>query len=193
MASGHAPSAWPAPDRHWTLFLDRDGVINERLPDDYVKEPSAFRFLPGVTQALSRLSQIFGRIIVVTNQQGIGKGLMDEDMLRSVHQVMLEGIVMAGGRVDAVIYCPHRADEGCPCRKPAIGMFERARELFPDIRAERSIMVGDSPSDMLFALNCGMGAVGVGANPGLFAHSRMMVADLHEFTDILSPPIPDPL
>lgn len=150
------------PDKTWTLFLDRDGVINERLPGDYIKSVGEFRFLPGVINAVSRLSAIFGRIIIVTNQQGIGKGLMTENDLELIHRMMVEQIAAAGGLVDAVFHCPHKAEDACSCRKPATGMFDQARQLFPDIDPSRSVMVGDTRSDLRFARNCGMYAVQVG-------------------------------
>lgn len=139
-----------------TLFLDRDGVINRRTPGDYIRRPEDFVFESGVLQALSVLNQHFGRIVVVTNQAGIGKGLMTEADLAAVHRFMLAGIEQAGGRVDRVYYCPHRAEMNCGCRKPAVGMALQAQADFPDIRFEQAWMVGDSLSDMQFGQALGM-------------------------------------
>jgi len=134
-----------------TLFLDRDGVINLRTPGNYIKSPNEFRPTEGLGEAMRLLSEKFGRIIVVTNQAGIGKGLMTELELHSVHQKMYTFVEAYGGRIDRAYYCPHRADSGCTCRKPATGMAWLALEDFPDINFEDAWMVGDSVSDMEFA------------------------------------------
>jgi histidinol-phosphate phosphatase family protein len=139
-----------------TLFLDRDGVINRRLPGDYVRSPLLFEFLPGVLDALPRLSVRFGRIVVVTNQAGIGKGLMTLSDLERIHREMRLQVEGAGGRLDAIYFCPHAAMEGCPCRKPATGMGWQALADFPDIDFETSWMVGDSVSDLEFGAALGM-------------------------------------
>ncbi|MBE0641466.1 MAG: HAD family hydrolase [Bacteroidales bacterium] len=169
------------PDKRWTLFLDRDGVINERPPGDYVKKFSDFHFMPGVTQAIAHLSSVFGRIIIVTNQQGIGKGLMSTEDLGSIHLSMADQIRKAGGQIDAVYHCPHKAEEGCDCRKPANGMFLQALEQFPAIRPEQSIMVGDTASDVGFARNCGMYAVVVGESFPDEYHADYYSVDLSSF------------
>ncbi len=142
-----------------TLFLDRDGVINERIVGGYVLTKEQFRFLPGALEAISYLTQQFDRTVVVTNQQGIGKGLFTEKDLDLVHQHMLENIEAAGGKIDKVYYCPKLAKQNAPCRKPNVGMGEAAQKDFPDIIFEKSIMVGDSISDMNFGLRLGMQTV----------------------------------
>lgn len=140
----------------WTLFLDRDGVINTRLPDDYVKTPEDFKFLPGVKDAMKILTNIFDPIIVVTNQQGIGKGLMTEVQLEKIHNEMRSEVEQGGGRIDAIYFCPDLKNSGSFYRKPAIGMGLRARKEFPGINFKRSIMAGDSYSDILFGYRLGM-------------------------------------
>ncbi len=142
-----------------TLFLDRDGVLNVRTPGDYVKTPAEWIPAEGLGEAMRQLSDLFGRIIVVTNQAGIGKGLMTETDLSAVHRKMIETIQEAGGRLDAIYYCPHRSDAGCDCRKPATGMALRAKVDFPDIDFAKSWMVGDSISDMQLGLRLGMRTV----------------------------------
>jgi D-glycero-D-manno-heptose 1,7-bisphosphate phosphatase len=149
-------------NKDWTLFLDRDGVINERLHNDYVKHPSEFHFLPRVLEAISALSKIFGKILIVTNQQGIGKGLMTENDLKDIHALMLEEIDNSGGKVDWIFYCPYLKEEDPDCRKPKIGMAMKALEHFPDISFSKCIMVGDTPSDIGFARNAGMISVWCG-------------------------------
>jgi histidinol-phosphate phosphatase family protein len=151
-------------DSTWTLFLDRDGVINKRLPGDYVKELSEFEFLPGVPEAIAELSKIFGRIIVVTNQQGIGKGLYGETDLAKIHAFMIGEIQKAGGKIDAVFHAPQLASENSPMRKPGIGMALKAKENFHEIDFKRSVMAGDTASDMEFARRAGMKAFFIGEN-----------------------------
>ncbi len=143
----------------WALFLDRDGVINRRIVDDYVRQWKDFEFLPGVREALLVFGGIFGRIIVVSNQQGIGKGLMDSRQVDEIHEKMVHDIHQAGGRIDAVLYCPDLAGSGSVNRKPGIGMALQARKRFPDIRFRHSLMVGDSLSDMIFGKRVGMTTV----------------------------------
>lgn len=146
-------------DTTWTLFLDRDGVINRRLPGDYVKTPDEFELLPSVREAMKVFSNLFAKIIVVSNQQGIGKGLMTADDLDKVNSRMLELITSAGGRLDAVFYAPMLAQEKHIMRKPRIGMGLAARKKFPEIRFRKSIMAGDSLSDMQFGRCLGMTTV----------------------------------
>lgn len=143
-------------DTSWTLFLDRDGVINRRLPGDYVKTPDEFELLPGVGEAMQIFSKLFGKIIVVSNQQGIGKGLMSAAELEKVNNKMLDLIKSAGGRLDTVFYAPMLASEKHIMRKPRIGMGLAARKKFPEIRFRKSIMAGDSLSDMQFGRCLGM-------------------------------------
>ena len=146
-------------DNSWSLFLDREGVINRRIVDGYVKSWDQFEFLPGVTEAIKLFSEIFGRIIIVSNQQGIGKGLMTAADVQSVHNRMMEEIVRAGGKIDATFFSPHLHSERSVMRKPNVGMALMARKQFPDIRFKRSVMAGDSLSDMVFGKRTGMKTV----------------------------------
>lgn len=146
-------------EKGWSLFLDRDGVINTRIPDDYVMTPEQFVFVPDVLESFPNLASFFGRIVVVSNQQGIGKGLMTEAALNTIHKKMLESVRTAGGRIDKVYYCPHIKESGSFMRKPNIGMGLLARKDFPDIHFSRSVMVGDSLSDMRFGKRLGMRTV----------------------------------
>lgn len=143
-----------------TLFLDRDGVLNMLRRKDYVKCPDELVVLPGVPEAMDLLRKQFGRIFVVTNQQGIGKGLMTEADLANVHAKLLKTI----GSIDRIYHCPDLECTHSFRRKPNIGMALQARRDFPDIRLKDSIMVGDSRTDMLFGRRCGMTTVLVGAN-----------------------------
>jgi D-glycero-D-manno-heptose 1,7-bisphosphate phosphatase len=139
-----------------TLFIDRDGVINERIPGDYVKSPAAFVPTKGLGGAMRLLAEKFDLIFVVTNQQGIGKGLMGEMELANVHRHMLQIATAEGGRIDKVYHCPHRKEANCPCRKPATGMAWLALQDFPEMDLTNAWMVGDSVSDMEFAERLGM-------------------------------------
>lgn len=143
-------------DKTWTLFLDRDGVINKRLHYDYVKNVSEFEFLPGVLNALKTFAAVFGKIIVVTNQQGIGKGIYTNKQLNEIHVLMVEQVHAAGGRIDAVFFAPNLASENSPMRKPGIGMALQAKAQFPEIDFSRSLMIGDSVSDLEFGRTAGM-------------------------------------
>jgi D-glycero-D-manno-heptose 1,7-bisphosphate phosphatase len=134
---------------HPFLFLDRDGVINVHRPNDYVKTIGEFEFLPGVTEALALLSKRFRRIIVVTNQRGVAKGKMSVQNLDKIHNYMMAEIAGKGGRIDAVYYATALSDED-PQRKPNSGMAYRAKNDFPEIDFSRSVMAGDSRSDMAF-------------------------------------------
>ena len=131
-----------------TLFLDRDGVINIKLKDRYVQYFSEFQFIDKSLDAIRILTNIFKRIIIVTNQQGIGKGIMSKEDLNQLHQNMIAEINLHGGQIDKIYYCPHLATDNCECRKPRIGMLSDAVRDFPNINIERSYLVGDSITDI---------------------------------------------
>jgi D-glycero-D-manno-heptose 1,7-bisphosphate phosphatase len=142
----------------WTLFLDRDGVLNHEKNNDYVLNWGEFRFYNTVPQALASLNTRFKHIVVVTNQKGVGKGLMRLEDLDNIHQNMLSVIEKAGGRIDKIYFCSDLADDS-PNRKPQPGMAFQAQHDFPGIDLSRSIMVGNRPSDMKFGRNAGMHTV----------------------------------
>lgn len=122
-------------------------MINRRLPGDYVRSWEQFRFLPGARAGLRLLREAGHLLVVITNQRGIGRGLMSEADLAEVHRRMQVELVRAGAGVDAIFHCPHDLSEGCGCRKPKPGMIERALEQFA-IDTARSWVVGDSLSDL---------------------------------------------
>lgn len=144
-----------------TLFLDRDGIINKHRQNDYVKTWDEFEFLPGVLEAFALLSKRFKRIIVVTNQRGVGKGLMSEATLLDIHERMVVEIKKNGGRIDKIYYCTD-VNNDSPNRKPNIGMALQAKIDFPDLDFKRSLMVGDSESDMEFGKRTGMNSLKIG-------------------------------
>lgn len=136
-----------------TVFLDRDGVIN-RLRSDYVTSWEAFEFLPGAKEALRLLNAAGLRVIVVTNQRAVARGLLSETKLASIHAKMCAEVAAAGGKIDAIYYCPHDKD-ACDCRKPRVGMLLQAQRGFPEINFRRSVLVGDSLTDMQAGLRVG--------------------------------------
>ena len=142
----------------WTLFLDRDGVINHEKKEDYIRNWTEFEFYKESLLALPILAQKFKKIIITTNQKGIGKGLMSVDDLALIHQNMTNKIVELGGRIDAIYYCPD-LDNASINRKPQPGMAYQAKTTFPEIDFKRSIMVGNRMSDMEFGRNAGMHTV----------------------------------
>jgi histidinol-phosphate phosphatase family protein len=146
-------------DKSWTLFLDRDGVINKKLENDYVKHTTEFEFIDGVLNALRILNPIFGRIVVVTNQQCIGKKIIFTEDLELIHKNMMYEINFMKGRIDKIYFSPYLNSENHPTRKPGIGMALQAKTDFPEIDFSKSIIVGDSLSDMEFGKNAGMKTV----------------------------------
>ncbi len=138
-----------------TLLLDRDGVINRLRVNDYVKCWEEFEFLPGVLEAIAKAAKQVNRIFIVTNQRGVGKGLMTERDLKDIHGKMLNAIKSNGGRIDGIYYCT-AIDPANPRRKPNSGMFHEILRDFPDVDPCATLMVGDSDSDRQFALNCGI-------------------------------------
>ena len=139
-----------------TLFLDRDGVINKKLEGKYIRNWEEFEFMPNALIAIKLLSKKFRRILVITNQQGIGKGIMSTEELGILHQRMLLEIDRIGGKIDRIYHCPHLENQNCSCRKPKIGMIEKAREDFPSIEMKDSYLVGDSPSDIQAGISAGL-------------------------------------
>jgi len=147
-------SAWSGTLR--TIFLDRDGVLNEKMPEgSYVRSWGEFRVLPGAPEAIARLNRQGLRVIVVSNQRGIALGLYSAADVETIHANFQKLLASFSAHVDAFYFCPH--DKGqCDCRKPMPGMFEQARRDFPDITAETSLMIGDSLSDIEFGRRLGM-------------------------------------
>ncbi len=130
-----------------TVFLDRDGVINHNRKNDYVKSWDEFEFIPNSLRAIQRLTDAGHRLIVVTNQSCINKGIVAPRTLGEIHQRMMTEIEGAGGRIHAIYHCPHRADEGCSCRKPKPGLLIQAAHEH-GIDLPRSYLVGDSIRDI---------------------------------------------
>jgi histidinol-phosphate phosphatase family protein len=142
-------------DASWTLFLDRDGVINVEKEGSYIFHYGEFAFYEGNREALRRCAEVFGHIVVVTNQRGVGKGQMTAADLQDIHEKMVAEIVLAGGRIDRIYYADS-LDDAHPLRKPQPGMAFAAKQDLPGIDLGRSVMVGNNLSDMEFGRNAGM-------------------------------------
>lgn len=142
-------------DKTWTLFLDRDGVINEERFGEYVLHWGEFIFSKGVLEVFKKLSDSFGRVIIISNQRGVGKGLMTEEALQTIHFEMQREVEIVKGRIDKIYYCIEK-DEKCFHRKPNPGMALQALRDFPETDLTKSIMVGNKPGDMRFGRSAGM-------------------------------------
>jgi D-glycero-D-manno-heptose 1,7-bisphosphate phosphatase len=154
--SGVAAGSETELDEVETVFLDRDGVLNEKAPEgEYVSRWENFHLLDGVAEALARLNRAGLRTIVVTNQRGVALGLYKTAEVQALHTEFQRLLAGHGAHIDAFYICPH--DRGqCNCRKPLPGLFEQALADFQDISAEKSVMIGDSLVDMEFGKRLGM-------------------------------------
>jgi D-glycero-D-manno-heptose 1,7-bisphosphate phosphatase len=172
--------------RRPAVFLDRDGVINERLPGAYVRRYGEFRFLWGARAGLRLLREAGYLLIAVTNQRGIGRGLMSEADLAEVHRRMQADLSRAGAALDDIVHCPHDVGAACDCRKPRPGMLVQAIARHR-IDSARSWIVGDSLSDLEAGLALGIPGIlvtprgaavpqGVRSAGTLLAAARMIVA-----------------
>jgi len=174
------PKDWNI-DASWTLFLDRDGVINERIMSGYVTSIEEFTFLPGVKEAIHVFSSAFQYVFVVTNQQGIAKGLMSERNLSDIHTYMQSEVEKVGGKIDKCYYAPGMASPKNELRKPKPGMAYLAQRQFPNVDFSKAIMVGDSDSDIVFGKNLGMKTVRVATVEPIHFEADFTVKSLEEF------------
>lgn len=144
-----------------TLFLDRDGVINVERPNDYAKNINEFVFVEGALQAIKKLSEIFQYIFIVTNQRGVGRGIMSKKDLDVIHNYMVERIKEHGGNITKIYSCID-VDSTSINRKPNTGMAFMAQRDYPNVDFGRSVMVGNSKSDVEFGNKLGIYTVLVG-------------------------------
>jgi D-glycero-D-manno-heptose 1,7-bisphosphate phosphatase len=175
------------------IILDRDGTINEDR-DDFVKSADEWLPLPGALEAIARLNHAGWRVVVASNQSGLGRGLFDVVTLNAIHSKMHKLLGAQGGKIDAVFYCPHAPGEGCACRKPKPGLFEQIAERY-GVEMRTVHTVGDSARDLQAgaALNCmphlvltGKGAVyRDAALPAEFPADTQVHDDLAQFADHL--------
>jgi D-glycero-D-manno-heptose 1,7-bisphosphate phosphatase len=148
-----------------TVFLDRDGVLNEKMPEGcYVTRWEEFQMLAGVPEAIARLNRAGLLVIVVSNQRGVARGLYTPADVEAIHAVFQHELQSHGAQVDAFYFCPHDKCS-CICRKPLPGMFEQAVAQFPQIEATSSVMIGDSLSDMEFGRRLGMKTIFIEVSP----------------------------
>lgn len=166
-------------DKSWTLFLDRDGVINYERPGEYVLNWDQFQFNEGVLEALKMLNQKVGTIVIVSNQRGVTRGLMTENDLKDIHANMLQAVIKAGGRIDGIYYCIEKEPE-CFNRKPNPGMALQVFNDYPQIDKNKCIMVGDKLSDMRFGKSAGLYTV-------FIASTNPQVPSSHPDIDVLFP------
>jgi D-glycero-D-manno-heptose 1,7-bisphosphate phosphatase len=158
------PSSWRALR---TVFLDRDGVINEKMPEgSYVRSPAELRLLDGAAQAIASLNRAGLRVIVLSNQRGIALGLYTADDVRAIHAALEDQFAACGAHLDGFHFCPHDKNQ-CNCRKPLPGLFEQAVADHPDITAASSVMIGDSLSDIEFGRRLGMRTIFIEGGPAL--------------------------
>lgn len=148
------------------VFVDRDGVINRKMPEgEYVMTWSQFHLLPGAIDAIAKLKRAGLLVIVVTNQRGIALGLYGAEDVVRIHARLQQELAVNGASIDGFYICPH--DDGvCQCRKPQTGLFAQAMADFPGIRPQSSVMVGDSFSDIEFGRNAGMRTIFIKGDGG---------------------------
>jgi D-glycero-D-manno-heptose 1,7-bisphosphate phosphatase len=163
------------------ILLDRDGVINDERAD-YVKHWQEFQFLPGVLSALRQLATLAIPILVITNQSAIGRGIVAEAMVNTIHHQLRDAVVNAGGRIDAFFVCPHHPMVGCQCRKPQPGLLFQAARQF-DFALKDAVFIGDAITDFAAARAAGCQSI--------LVKSGRQGARLEQFFlgDIAPPPI----
>ena len=160
------------------MFLDRDGVLNEKMPEGrYVTSVGEFHVLPGVPEAIARLNHAGMRVLVVSNQRGIALGLYTAAVVHAIHESFQRQLAAHGAHIDAFFLCPHD-QHACNCRKPLPGLFEQAVACFPEISAATSVMVGDSLVDMEFGCNLGMATILIEGAPERQKPGNSAAADL---------------
>jgi len=178
-------TAFPKIGPGWTLFLDRDGVINERIFNNYVLEWGAFHFTEGLLANAAQIGAAFEHIVVVTNQQCIAKGLLSEQALNDIHQNMSNELQNAGMHIDIVLAATEFKNGQAQRRKPNTRMAFEAQEAFPNIDFQKSIMVGDTNTDILFGKKLGMYTVLVASIEKVKETPDLTIAHLSELSRYL--------
>ena len=167
------------------IFIDRDGVINQRRPDDYVLDWSQFIFVPGIREALKELSTLGLPMIVISNQAAVGKGLLDKTVLEDITLKMHRVLATEGTFLTGAYYCPHRPDEDCACRKPKPALLVSAANDF-GIDLSRSIFVGDSETDEQAARAAGCASVLFNSDLGIRLTCPLGSMTVRPATDLAS-------
>jgi histidinol phosphatase-like enzyme len=166
-------------DSTWSLFLDRDGVINDEVEDDYVRNWESFRFLDGSLASFPIFAKLFAHIFIVTNQKGVGKGLMSEADLIKINEGIEACVNKEGGFINKIYYCT-ATENTALCRKPNNGMALQAQKDFPNTIFSRAIMIGNTLSDMQFGKSLGMITI-------FIASKKPTPALPHTLIDLFSP------
>ncbi len=164
------------------IVLDRDGVIN-RDSDDFIKSPEEWQLLPGSAEAIARLTQARYQVVVATNQSGVARGYFDLGVLNRIHEKMQREVSLAGGRIDAIFFCPHGPDDGCECRKPKPGMF-RDIERRLQTKLNGLPAIGDSLRDLQAAQAVGARAILVRSGKGVLTEKRLAESPLAEAVEL---------
>ena len=167
-------------DKTWTLFLDRDGVFNHQIIDDYVKQVHELKIIKGVPEALAEFTKQFGKILVVTNQQGIGKGVMTEDDLHHLNGYIVNLVETYDGKIDKIYFAPQLRGDGSNYRKNGTGMGLHAKFDYPEIDFSKSILIGDSESDIEFGTKLGMKTVMLKNTRNLLTKANYIFENLHQ-------------
>jgi len=173
-------------NKSWTLFLDRDGVFNHQIIDDYVKQVHELKIIDGVPQAIADFTKIFGKILVVTNQQGIGKGVMTEDDLHHLNGYIVNLVETYGGKIDKIYFAPQLREKNSNYRKKGTGMGLHAKHDYPDIDFSKSILIGDSESDIEFGMKLGMKTVMLKNNRNLSTKADYIFENLQDVAKTLN-------
>jgi len=173
-------------DNTWTLFLDRDGVINHRIMGGYVTKIEDFKFLQCVELAIQQLKKQFQYIFVVTNQQGVGKGLMTESNLNEIHRYMINQLGENRSLITKVYFAPELKKDLNNTRKPAPAMALKAQSEFEGVVFQKSVMVGDTDSDILFGKNLGMKTVRIKTEEPIHVEADFTCNTLFEFSNLLN-------
>ena len=142
-------------DKSWTLFLDRDGVINNEKHSDYINTWEEFEFFPGVKEAIKKFTEKFHNIFIITNQRGVAKGLTKLKDLELIHKNLNDEVAAAGGKITKIYFCCDMEDAS-KNRKPNPGMGLQAKKDFPEVDFSKSVMIGNTISDMEFGRNLGI-------------------------------------
>jgi D-glycero-D-manno-heptose 1,7-bisphosphate phosphatase len=178
------PRRLDTPSELHTVFLDRDGVINRKLPEgEYVSAWEHFHLLPGASEAIRKLNQAGLRVIVVTNQRGIALGRYRTEDVNSLHAQLQHELSRQNAHIDAFYFCPH-AKNNCNCRKPLTGLFEQAQAQFPGILPQTSLIIGDSLSDVEFGRNLGMRTIFIEGDARSREHQKSGVEKARGLSDL---------
>jgi D-glycero-D-manno-heptose 1,7-bisphosphate phosphatase len=179
------------PQNLHTVFLDRDGVINRKMPEgQYVTGWQDFHLLPGVPEAIAALNQAGLRVLVVTNQRGIALGLYTAADVQQIHQQLQDELAHQDAKIDGFYFCPHDKRE-CNCRKPLPGLFEQAQADFPEITPATSLIIGDSLSDIEFGHALGMRTIFIQGDEYARQHQKSGAQKAAELADSIASTLPE--